>query len=106
MTGQDLDASGPVYGTQHAWSDDLCLRCRLTRVEVWVLDERGRPVKALMWSGVHGGPVRVRPFAFMLGLTPPSLDELQAASVAFRGLEVGPEPFCLADDTRATEPSS
>jgi hypothetical protein len=40
----------------------------------------------------------------MLGLTPPPLHALQAASVAFLGLEVGREPFCDADGWHATEP--
>ena len=104
--GEDLDSSEPIYGRLHAWSDDECLRCGLTRVAVWVLDEDGRPVQALKWSDAHGDPVRVRPFAFMLGLTPPPLLELRAASVVFEGLDVGPEPFCLADEPRAAEPSS
>lgn len=100
----ELASSEPVHRPQHAWSDDLCLHCGLTRTEAWVLDERGRPVKALIWSDLRGRPVRARPFAFMLGLTPP-LHALEPVSVAFAGLDVGPEPHCAGEDERATAES-
>ncbi|QIG42112.1 hypothetical protein G5V58_04400 [Nocardioides anomalus] len=76
----------------HRWMDDACLRCGLHRREVWLLDDRGREVMALVWSD-RDGDLRLQPFPPMKGLEAPQAPT-QTRVEAFGNLPVGPEPTC------------
>lgn len=76
----------------HAWMDDACLRCGIRRREEWLLDESGRAVMALVWTG-RQGDLRIQPFPPMRGLEPAAVPRLTLAE-AFPGLAVGREPAC------------
>ena len=72
---------------------DACLRCGLRRREVWLLDERRRPVMALVWTD-RDGDRRIQPFPPMKGLEPEEAPT-QTRVEAFPELPVGPEPPCV-----------
>lgn len=76
----------------HEWMEDACLRCGLHRREVWLLDGRGRPVMALVWTD-RTGDRQIQPFPPMKGVVPP-LPVAATVEQAFPGLPVGPEPPC------------
>jgi hypothetical protein len=76
----------------HEWMDDACLRCGLRRREEWVLDARGNPVMALVWTD-RGGDRRIQPFPPLKGVVPP-LPVRGSVEEVFPGLPVGPEPPC------------
>lgn len=76
----------------HEWMDDACLRCGLRRREEWLLDRRGRPVMALVWTD-RSGDRQIQPFPLLKGMVP-SQPVSATLEDAFPSLPVGPEPPC------------
>jgi hypothetical protein len=87
--------AGSHRRTRHEWYDASCRFCGLSEREAWVLDERGRPVMALVWSSPWGPGVRTLAFPPLRGLQPPDTGiELLPLAATFPGVEVGGMPDC------------
>jgi hypothetical protein len=76
------------------------LTCGLLRRELWVLDDRSRPVIALLWWHPRRGGIAVRPFAFMLGMDPPDSSGLLTVEELIPSVPVGSEPPCTPQPGR------
>jgi hypothetical protein len=81
------------------WTDGQCHVCGLRRQETWVLDDRSRPVMALVWSNNARKPIRAVEFAWMRG-TAPALEPRASLAEAVPGVMIGREPACRPDRFR------